>query len=527
LFIYSYKSGRVSGDKAYREIDWRSLHPSTKDHLHPFVCVATPMNKRPSHPVRQYDEPVISVVIPVGNGHKQHVFNALDSLESQTMRKWEVIVVDDTDDLASWSFDGIDNMLKSYPYVRMVKTEGRMGAGYARNRGAEVARASLLLFLDADDNFLVPEALEKMLAAWNSEGMAVYTDYVSKAFISSEEADRLKNSKRLLNYNPIDGLAMHLSYAGEYDCEKAVNQPANPLFLWNLISTLVPKLWHDEIGGFDETMPSWEDWEYWLRMARAGKCFIRLAEPMIAYRFYTGNRRETGIQMPQELLTYITNKLEGVTKMPCRSCGGNKKSITIPLGQRTVQQNVVPNMNDADMVLISYENPNRGQHKVVGAATKINYGYRQGGGIERFYVHKDDIAAYPDFFKPFTPPSVIIEQPVVELPPAPAELPPYEGSTTSYEPVNKYASSPVSLDFIETKPAGAVVIEDRSFRPLDLESIPGVTEKIADGLRDKGVKEWEDIVMLGLEGLKSVEGVGDKRAEAIMAYAQNKIESTY
>ena len=112
LFRYSYKSGRVSGDKNYREIDWHSLHPSTKDKQHPIMCVATPANKKLSHPVRQYDEPLVSVVIPVGNGHKQHVFNALDSLESQTMRKWEAIIVDDTNDNSGWDFDGVTNAIK-------------------------------------------------------------------------------------------------------------------------------------------------------------------------------------------------------------------------------------------------------------------------------------------------------------------------------------------------------------------------------------------------------------------------------
>lgn len=522
LFLYSYKSGRVSGDKSYREIDWRALHPSTRDSNHPFACVATPANKRPSHPVRQYDEPLISVVIPVGKGHKQHVFNALDSLESQTMRKWEVIVVDDAPEEEEWTFDGVKDILKAYPYIHFLKTEGGKGAGYARNRGAEKARASLLLFLDADDNLLVPEALERMIYVWNATGEAVYSDYISKAFISSEEADKLKGSKRLIDYNPKTGLAMHLSYAADYDCERAVAQPANPLYIWNLITTLIPKVWHDEIGGFDETMPSWEDWEYWLRMARAGKCFCHYEEPLVAYRFYTGGRREVGIQMPQELLSYINKKLEGVNTMPCRSCGGSKKSVTINVPVSNPNPKQFQGISDADMILITYENPNRGQHKVVGAATKLNYGYRQGGGAERFYVHKDDIAAYPDFFKPFTPPAVVINEPVeTEPPPAPVlvEHPRPEAIvTTSPAPIQ-------TLDFIETKPANAEVVEDRSLRPLDVESIPGVTPKIAESLREKGVRDWDDIVNLGEEGLKTIEGVGDKRAQSILAYAKGKIES--
>lgn len=499
LFIYSYKSGRVSGDKEYREIDWRSLHPSTKDKQHPFICVATPDNKKPSHPVRQYDEPIISVIIPVGKGHKNQIFNALDSLESQNFRKWEVIVVDDYPKETEWSFDGISDMINAYPYVRLYKTEGNKGSGYARNMGARYARGSLLLFLDADDNLLVNDALEIMLEAWNATGMGIYTDYVSKSFINEEEANRLKNNRRLIDYNPKNGLVMYRSQAEDYDCERAIKQPENPLYIWNLITTLIPKAWHDEIDGFDENMPSWEDWEYWLRMARSGKCFYRLSTPMVAYRFYTGNRRELGIQMPQELLSYISNKLEGVNIMPCHSCGGNKRS-TPPQIARPQEESKNLAMNDADMVLITYENPNRGQHKVIGFYTKLYYGYRQGGGTERFYVHKDDVAARPDWFVPY-------QQPVQRaeiVPPKPQEIAPPE--------------------FIETQPAQTPIAPQQDiFKPFDLETIPGITEHIKSQLEERNIKSWEDIVEMGVDGLKELDGIGDKRANAIYESAKSKL----
>jgi glycosyltransferase involved in cell wall biosynthesis len=500
LFIYSYKSGRVSGDKAYKEINWRELHPSTRDQLHPFLCVATPMNGRMTHPVRQYDNPIVSIIIPVGPGHKPHAINALDSIESQTLRKWEAILVDDTGEEDGWTYDGVPDILTAYPYVKLIKTSGKKGAGYARNRGVEKARAGLITFLDADDNFLVPEALDNMVAGWNETGMGVYTDYISKAFITKEEAERLQNSKRLLDYNPQDGLAMHLSYAGDYDCERACIQPANPLYIWNLITTLIPKAWHDEIGGFDENMPSWEDWEYWIRMARTGKCFARLPKPMVAYRFYTGGRRETGIQMPQELLNYITKKLEGVETMPCRSCGGNKKQVTVAIPLKVQQES---KLTDDDMVLITYENPNRGMHGVYGAATKINYGYRAGGGMERFYVHKADIATHPGWFIPVLESSPNIAQSV---------SPPVE------------VSPPKELDFIKTNPASELNgLAPQSVDILkipDLQSLPGITDKIADILFKKGVKTWNDIIELGIEGLQTIEGIGPKRAVIIFDSAK-------
>ncbi|KKW45586.1 MAG: Glycosyl transferase family 2, partial [Parcubacteria group bacterium GW2011_GWB1_57_6] len=215
------------------------------------------------------------------------------------------------------------DMLPSYPYVRMVKTNGKLGAGAARNLGAKHARAPLLLFLDADDNLLSNDALRRMVDVWNTEGAIVYSDYVHKAYINPDEAVQLNKAGRLIYRDEKSNLCMVKAHAEDYDCSRAVKQPEPPFYIWNLITSLVPKVWHDEIGGFDETMPSWEDWVYWLCMARAGKCFVRIAEPLVAYRFYTGGRRDAGIQMHKDLIQYIISKLKDVPSMGCK-CGGKK-----------------------------------------------------------------------------------------------------------------------------------------------------------------------------------------------------------
>lgn len=40
---------------------------------------------------------------------------------------------------------------------------------------------------------------------------------------------------------------------------------------------------HDELGGFDEGFESAADWEFWIRCAAAGKTFLKLDEPSVAY----------------------------------------------------------------------------------------------------------------------------------------------------------------------------------------------------------------------------------------------------
>jgi len=102
------------------------------------------------------DVPAVSVVIPLYN-KGPHIARALNSVLAQTFQDFEVIVVDDgsTDDGAE-VVRGVDD-----PRIRLIQQENR-GVSAARNRGIEAARAELIAFLDADDEWLA-EHLETII----------------------------------------------------------------------------------------------------------------------------------------------------------------------------------------------------------------------------------------------------------------------------------------------------------------------------------------------------------------------------
>lgn len=60
----------------------------------PFGAPGGPPGRK-AWPVPHYQEPVVSVVIPVGMGHRRYVVDALDSLIAQDCDRWEAIVVND------------------------------------------------------------------------------------------------------------------------------------------------------------------------------------------------------------------------------------------------------------------------------------------------------------------------------------------------------------------------------------------------------------------------------------------------
>jgi len=547
LFIYQL-GGRTTGDKSYKEVNWLQWHPWTTDGQHPFASIATP--KRLSHPVRQYDSPLVSVVIPVGPGHEHNVISAIDSLEAQTFRKWEAIIVDDT------GGDGLD--LTPFPFVKLVETEGGKGAGYARNQGANIARGQFLLFLDADD-WLYPEALEIMLFTYADSGgeVAVYGDHVGLAIISEEYARQVRSEHRLLDYRPDDGYAVIRHFNPEYDWTRAVQQPDKDgrFYIWCYITTLIPASWHGEVGGFDEHMESWEDWDYWLRMARAGKCFIHVSEPLLVYQFYSGHRRELahpghekGRQVAQSLVQYMREKYQGGGQaVPCSGCGGRERtrspggypSMVNQVSDRGISTGVAS--NDDDFVLCEYLGMppgNISQHSVIGITTfdnviagmpmtrrgngwSIDYGYKAAG--DRFLVHKRDADSSPNWFKKVELDrknfeSVMPKKRITPKPPEPkpmaemlkaavAEMPnvlsPTE--TPGVTPIDEAQDEEPEISIAE-----AVLGNE------ELQALPGVTPGIAEQLSEAGVVSYQDILEMGTDGLRKFKGVGPTRAELII-----------
>ncbi|WP_412552924.1 glycosyltransferase [Shimia sp. MIT1388] len=107
----------------------------------------------------------MSVIVPVYNV-SAHVRACLQSIQTQTMTDFEVIVVDDgsTDDSGELAaaFCATDTRF------RFVSQPNR-GLSGARNTGLDLARADVISFVDSDDR-IAPEFLEQLYGALQSTG---------------------------------------------------------------------------------------------------------------------------------------------------------------------------------------------------------------------------------------------------------------------------------------------------------------------------------------------------------------------
>lgn len=317
LFHYRTHEGSASRTKKYHAID--TWHPWMRDKQYP---AGAPQIKKPL--IRSYALPGVSVIIPVGPGHEQFLPAALDSLLGQTYRNWEAIVIDDSN--GEWG-----NILRPYPFVKIHKTaRPGQGAGAARNIGLREASAPFVLFLDADD-YLDPSALEKMLKFYSeSNGRYVYTDWVA----IGEKNDMLSEHQ-----------------SAEYD----------------------PLAWFDALGGrvsgihgvtaliytqdarkalFDESLPGWEEVDYFTHLAVQGIHGARLPEPLFYYRTATGTRRNTSLENEKTLagaiLNHFSEYLKGEKDMST-CCGGDAGAAVLMakrmIGEALPAANADPSVN--------------------------------------------------------------------------------------------------------------------------------------------------------------------------------------
>lgn len=530
LFRY-YLGGAVSGNPNYHEKDWRGDKGYIATNELPFAATATPANHQ-SHLVRQYDEPLVSVIIPVGPGHIDTVIDAIDSVEGQTFRQWELIVVADGDSATREEADKWNRLRDAFPFIYFYTTiKGPRGAGVARNLGAEMAKAPFLLFLDADD-WLTPTALADMLRAQEENPEAIiYADYIGHAYIEDKMVlERLGGAKRLIDYNEKSKEATVLYHAFDFDCVKAQQQPiqGQDPYIWNVISSLVPATYHREIGGFDESMASWEDYDYWVRLAKAGKCFHHINKPLMEYRFYTGKRRslanpyesgESGRQLSSSLLQYMHDKYEGIEIMPCSSCGGGrrKSSFPIPASLTVMSLNggAMGNVSSSDMVEVELVDGNVGDHLIAFQGT--SYNYRSHG--DRFQM----LAAHAKLDRRVR---IVQSQPVMAA--ANRFTPPPNEPVVAIQTATGVSDSAEEAEALKARilgkntfPADVTIVPDE----YDLTELWGVDDNRAVQLKEMGVRSARGVSLITPEKIAAMFQIPPITARRIVSEAQKVVDS--
>jgi glycosyltransferase involved in cell wall biosynthesis len=217
------------------------------------------------------DVPLVSVIVPVFNG-RDHVAAAIESALAQSMSRVEVVVVDDG------SSDGSGELAESIAgrdsRVRVIRQENR-GLSGARNTGVRESRGRYVGFLDADDLWL-PEKLERQVPLL-APGRVVFSD----AFLMRNDA---VSEERIFGAGRV---------AAAIDFEALLEQ--NPI---PILTVLVERELLLDVGGFDESLLSVEDWDLWFRLHATGRVsFIGVDESLACYRINAGGLSSDRLRM--------------------------------------------------------------------------------------------------------------------------------------------------------------------------------------------------------------------------------------
>lgn len=226
----------------------------------------------------------VSVVIPAYNRAKTIAY-CLDSVCNQTLPPLEIIVVDDrsTDETVAI----VSGYSRLHPSVRCVVLDKNSGAQAVRNRGIMEARGEWIAFQDSDDEW-VSDKLEKQIAALASVAFDPLTVVHTDAW----------------RYNPTTGERnrWHLKSCEGQVYAELLRSPA-PLFP----TLLTSKIALEKIGMLDENVPSYQEWDTAIRLAKICH-FIHLREPLFVYHFHAGETISKNKLRDVEGYQYIVDK---------------------------------------------------------------------------------------------------------------------------------------------------------------------------------------------------------------------------
>mgnify|MGYP003578415060 CR=1 FL=1 len=226
--------------------------------------------------------PLFSVIIPLYNKEK-YIQNTLNCVFNQSFTNFEVIIVNDG------STDRSLEILEEFSDHRLkIIHQQNQGVSVARNTGMENSRGDYICFLDADDT-------------WKPNHLQAFHDTITKfpeakMFCNRYVTQISKNT--FIENKFIDIPRNYEGYVTDFFKSSLINRVA-------LTSAVcINKDIFNEIGGFDPTLKSDQDLDYWIKIALKYKVAIT-AENTMFYNFINANKSLSKDQSKFKKLTNL------------------------------------------------------------------------------------------------------------------------------------------------------------------------------------------------------------------------------
>ncbi|MBA3316090.1 MAG: glycosyltransferase [Planctomycetaceae bacterium] len=197
----------------------------------------------------------ISVIMPVFNG-KSTIGRSIGSVIRQTVRDWELLVVDDSS--SDGSYHEALRWAKRERRIHVLRTDENRGPGAARNIGLAKSHSKYIAYLDCDDEYH-PHYLATALRHL-AKADVVICGY--DVYLDEDETSRLVHT-----WNPT-----------QWRMGLMARNMSTPLGVSHRREMV------EQAGGFNELLWNSEDWELWRRLARRGAEFV--FPPVISGRYH-------------------------------------------------------------------------------------------------------------------------------------------------------------------------------------------------------------------------------------------------
>jgi len=184
---------------------------------------------------------LVSIYVPTRDRVEQ-LSRAVESVLSQTYRAIELIVVDDASSDATAEF--LRRRANSDDRLRFISNTMPKGASASRNIAIMNSKGAFVTGLDDDDEFL-PDRIEAFVDAWTrlaANGVKISCLYGQEIWTKNGVPYRITQKKPVVTASDMF----------------EENHVGNQIF--------APRSHFVEAGLFDEKMPAWQDFEFFLRV---------------------------------------------------------------------------------------------------------------------------------------------------------------------------------------------------------------------------------------------------------------------
>jgi len=195
----------------------------------------------------------------------QFIGRAIESIQSQTLEDWELIVVHDgpNEEIARL----MEEWIGREPRLRYFRRLTPGNIAQANNYGLARARGQFIAILDDDDYWRAPEKLERQVGFLEARpeyvgcgGGAVCIDLnglETSRYLRPQEHEEITRSALI----------------------------ANPMIH---STTLYRRAAAEAVGFYDESLPGFQDWDLFLKLGREGKLY-NFQDHFLAYQIWQGS----------------------------------------------------------------------------------------------------------------------------------------------------------------------------------------------------------------------------------------------